>query len=462
MNTNDLVFEKPYPEAHVNSVRLGPYYWVGTVEERQAQDWLQVGNLESSTTVPYIYKLSKIEIEPNGIDRVRVMEWVEPASITECQKYWQRMELYDFDPDLAGDERRASIEFAARAASELLQESWIKGVSPTATIFCGAHQSERDAHGANHYEDHLLCHECVVDVEKMMAGYYDQLQEEGEDLSAYSSNGGRSFDLEKWVEVQKRNNAIRSFISKLEADGRAYYKLPDGRWAEIHCLYRLNRGVYREEPQSHWPNADIEPAMYEVLVRSAEWSPDSGEPNIPELEFVLSSQHRLFEYLESGGKWTPDLRTVEQLVEDTGIPSGTWRVVLNKEFVPFRATKQGKVWLIPTTPELERWVDVQQNTKHKGRGRPSTNEISVSIPIEVFTILQEIRPIRRSKAIANVALRLTKEAVISREGTLNRSGRYVSISLDVSPKVSEYADMIGVELKTLVKHACIRAAHEIS
>lgn len=70
-------------------------------------------------------------------------------------------------------------------------------------------------------------------------------------------------------------------------------------------------------------------------------------------------------------------KKISWLVRTTGIPASTWRKAVSRDPKPFPAKREGNVWLIDDSlTEVQAYIELQQATKSKGRGRkPKTAKL---------------------------------------------------------------------------------------
>ena len=208
-----------------------------------------------------------------------------PISMDELAEYWRKVGYWRIERD-EPDGRQNEADYkvavrvseARRAAEELAQESWISGVPADATIHCAAHDETRPAHGANTYDTHTVCNECVEEFEVAVA-YKDPI------------------DFETWLTNRRASCHASRFIDNLQAQGEGCYPLPDGRWADVQTLYAIDADGSDRQP--HWP-LGYYPTSYRVFVRS-DWQP--GEfGNNPDVILIIQDRRLLFTLFVEGSE----------------------------------------------------------------------------------------------------------------------------------------------------------------
>lgn len=257
---------------HVNQMTVGPFHWRRdnkTAEEIVAEN--PVGKVMSDNRTPYVYKIVESRAVPQG-DGIFEISWlVEPASPEEAEAYhgW----AYDSkDPE----------DQASQARWYLWQKSWHSGIPAGTMIFCEGHQKMMPAHGGNHYDNALVCNECVGKIEKAIARK-------------------EIYDPQEWIRVAAEASKIHNFIDKAEQMGEGCFQLGMRRYIEITVLYQfIANNKYKGDAivEDWYPYKDMIPDMYKGWLRE-DWMP--GEYfNAPSATIVFTDRNKLLAFLETG------------------------------------------------------------------------------------------------------------------------------------------------------------------
>lgn len=259
---------------HVNQRTIGPWHWKrGSKSRTDVAAENPVGSISAVSSCPFVYKIVESNATPKGGGLFEIMLTVEPASPEEAGAFLK----WDWS-------KNADREDQARwTASELRQKSWYSGIPADAKIFCEAHQKLMRAHGANHYDNRLVCDQCVEQIEGAIAR-------------------NEITDPQVWITQRAEVFTLVNKVDDIEARGEGVIQLGKKRYLEIITLYSFIRySQYKADAhiEEHYPYKDMVPSMYRGYLRE-NWEP--GEyVNSPQ-EIVFTNRNKLLSFLESGGK----------------------------------------------------------------------------------------------------------------------------------------------------------------
>lgn len=241
----------------------------------EAEETLRYRGVSAPSWAPYVSRLVEARAEQAKDGKIYVVFVEEPVRPEEALQYMRRGDRPGREP--------WDLQPAYEVAAELAQRAWYDGLPADAKVFCAAHQSERQAHGANRYDEHLLCNQCVLELEQLMIRRPDT-------------------SPRLWIERKAASGRVEQALDAAESKGEGAYHLADDRWADIEVLYsqglgRFGYGDERPAP-AHWPEGFI-PRMYQLYIRSSSWQPGS-EFDLPEMQILATTRDKAATILHDG------------------------------------------------------------------------------------------------------------------------------------------------------------------
>lgn len=244
---------------HINRIRSGPF------QSPDIQRALrEKGAIVSNSEVPYLARIVNVEVTPQQ----EIVRTYEPVSVEEFRAHYKNSLYTRGDDESDEDWQRTEIQ---NLVYELAQDSWHQGVPASETIYCSNCTEERPAHGANRYDEILLCNKCVERYELDYAR-------------------AKVHSAQEWVALGARVVAAQKAIRKCQATGHVIHALADGRYADAYALYIRDAGNpyhHEEFREAHWPEG-LSPSKYQVYIRA-----DLSEVSDCEQEIIVTDQYKL-------------------------------------------------------------------------------------------------------------------------------------------------------------------------